>query len=108
MSDAVVAGPDEEGIGDALAAEGVGVSRLEGVLTADRLEEAGVADAELYVLTNLEEATSVPVVRELNPEIRIVVYDRASLPEFVTAQVDIAVDPDLLGPAVVAEELSTE
>jgi hypothetical protein len=105
MSEVVVAGPDENGLGDALAAHGASVSRIEGVLTADRLAEAGVDDADVYVLTDLAEATSIPVVHERNPDVRVVVYSDESLPEFVRGVTDLAVDPALVGADVVAEEL---
>lgn len=105
MSRVVVAGADERGLGDALAGRGATVSRVDGVLTADRLAEAGVDDADVYVLTDLDEATSIAVVRERNPGIRIVVYSDDSLPEFVRGVTDLAVDPSLVDAPVVAEEL---
>ncbi|MFB6218368.1 MAG: CTP synthetase [Halobacteriaceae archaeon] len=102
---AVVAGPDR-GIADALEAEGVAVSRLDGAVTAAGLEAAGIADADLFVLTDAEEATAIPVARELNPGLRLVAYAPASLPEFAGAQVDLAVRPGVLDAAAVAEELA--
>lgn len=108
MSEAVVAGPDPEELGAALEAEGVTVRRVNGVVDAESLDAAGIDDAELYVLTDLSEATSIPVVRELNPDVRVVVYARESLPEFVAGQAALAVDPDLLAPETVAEELARD
>lgn len=102
---AVVAGPDERGLGEELAALGVEITRIDGLVTASKLETAGIADADLFVLTDVEEATGIPVAKELNPEVRIVTYASRSLPEFVATVADIAVDPDLLGPETVAEEL---
>lgn len=101
----VVAGPDERGLGDALAGLGASVSRLDGVVTADRLAEAGVDDADVYVLTDVGEATSIPVVAERNPEARLVVYSDDSLPEFVRGVTDLAVDPALVDATILAEEL---
>jgi hypothetical protein len=105
MNKVVVAGADERGLGDALASRGATVSRVDGVLTAERLAEAGIDDADVYVLTDLEEATSIAVVGERNPNTRIVVYSDDSLPEFVRGITDLAVDPALVDASVVAEEL---
>jgi len=102
---AVVAGPDERGLGEELAALGVEIARIDGLVTAEQLEAAGIADADLFVLTDVEEATGIPVAKELNSDVRIVTYASRSLPEFVATVADIAVDPDLLGPETVAEEL---
>jgi hypothetical protein len=103
---AVVAGPDENGLGEELAALGVEISRIDGLVTASKLEAAGIADADLFVLTDVEEATGIPVAKGLNPGVRIVTYASRSLPEFVTTVADLAVDPDLLDAAPVAEELT--
>ncbi|ELZ31974.1 CTP synthetase [Halorubrum sp. E3] len=102
---AVVAGPDENGLGEELAALGVEIRRVDGLVTATKLEEAGVADAAYFVLTDVEEATGIPVAKELNPDVRVVTYASRSLPEFVATVADLAVDPDLLDAATVAEEL---
>jgi hypothetical protein len=103
---AVIAGADGDGLGDALEAEGVEVTRVEGIATAESLEAAGIDDADLFVLTDVDDATAVPVAKDRNPGLRIVFYARESLPEFVSGQADLAVDPELLGPDVVAEELA--
>lgn len=103
---AIVAGPDEDGLADALEGHDVPVTRLDGVVNGDALREADIDGAALFVLTDLEEATSIAVAKELNPDVRVVVYARESLPEFAAAQADLAVDPELLGPDVVAEELA--
>ncbi|MEZ3114872.1 CTP synthetase [Halobaculum sp. MBLA0147] len=102
---AVLAGPDADGLGDALRAEGVTVTRVEGVPTGERLDAAGIDDAHLYVLTDPSEATSIPVAKERNPDVRAVVYAGESLPEFAQPVTDLTVDPALLGPDAVAEEL---
>jgi len=102
---AVVAGPDR-GIADALEGQGVTVSRLDGTITWPRLEQAGIGTAELFVLTAAGEATAIPVARELNPELRVVVYTPESLPEFASAAADLAVTPGLLAAETVAEELA--
>ena len=102
---AIVAGPDEDGIADALEAAGVDVTRLTGVLSRPTLEEAGIVDADLYVLTDVAEATTIPIARDLTDELRTIVYARDTVPEFVRGQLDLAVDPRLVDPEIVAEEL---
>ncbi len=101
----IVAGPDDHDIGPALSAEGATVTDLEGVITRPRLEEAGIVDADLYVLTDLDQATTIPIVCDLNKDLRTVVYADRTIPEFVSAQLDLAVDPALLEPSVVAETI---
>lgn len=102
---AVVVGDDEDGIGAALEAEGVDVTRLEGVISRPDLEEAGVVDADLYVLTDVGQATTIPIVCDLNEDVRTVVYAQRTVPEFVKGQLDIAIDPQLMDASVVADEL---
>jgi len=103
----VVVGPDR-GIGDALAARGARVSRIEGVASGDRLREAGIESADLLVVTDVREATAVPVALELNPDLRTVVYAPESVPEFVRGTLDLAIHPDVLPVEAVAEELTPE
>lgn len=105
MSQAVVVGGDEQGIGEALEAVGVSVATA-AVGNRPGLEEAGINEADLFVLTDLEQATSITVAHDLNEDVRIVVYTGGSLPEFATRTTDLMVDPDLLSPAAVAEELA--
>ena len=102
----VVVGPDDDGLGAALADAGEEVRRVEGVPTGEALRAAGADDADLFVLTDVAEATTIAVVKETNPEVRVVVYDDGSLPAFASGQADLAVDPALLGPETVAEELT--
>lgn len=105
---AIVAGPDPEGLGDALADEGLSVTRIDGVVSATTLEAAGIDDAALLVLTDIDEATGISVAKELNPEVRAVVFSPKSLPEFAKAQTDLAIDPALLEVEAVAEELAAD
>lgn len=102
---AVVAGPDEHGLGEELAALGVEVRRIDGLVTADALSEAGIAEAAYFVLTDVEEATGIPIAKELNPNAYAVTYAERSLPEFVAGVADLAIDPALMDAATVAEEL---
>jgi len=102
---AVVAGPDEHGLGEELAALGVEIRRIEGPVTTDALSEAGVDEAAYFVLTDVEEATGIPIAKELHPDVLAVTYADRSLPEFVAGVADLAIDPALMGPETVAEEL---
>ena len=102
---AVVAGPDEHGLGEELAALGVEIRRIEGLVTADALSDAGVADAAYFVLTDVEEATGIPIAKELNQGALAVTYAERSLPEFVAGVADLAIDPALMDAPTVAEEL---
>lgn len=102
---AVVAGPDEHGIGEELAALGVEVRRIDGLVTADALSDAGIAEAAYFVLTDVEEATGIPIAKELQPSVLAVTYAERSLPAFVATVADLAVDPALMDAATVAEEL---
>ncbi|ATW89043.1 hypothetical protein halTADL_2296 [Halohasta litchfieldiae] len=105
---AIVAGPDPDGLGDALEAEGVTIHRITGVVSLSTLQEAGLDEADLLVLTDIGEASGIPVAKENTPEIRVVVYSPKNLPDFVKGQADLAVDPELLDVSVVAEELAAE
>ena len=106
MSEAVIAGTDPEGLGAALAEQGVTVRRAAGTATRADLQDADIAGADLFVLTDAGLATAIPLARELNPDVRVVAYTADSLPEFVGGQEVVAMDPALLGPAAVAEELA--
>ena len=101
---AVVAGPDEYDLAAALESVGVAVSRVD-VANRPGLEDAGVVDADVYVLTEVAQATSVAVAKDLAPDLRVVVYDDDSLPDFARGQADLVVDPDLIDVETLAEEL---
>ena len=102
----IVAGPDEHGVGEELSALDAAVSRIEDVVSTATLEAAGIGEAAYLVLTDVEEATGIPVAKELNPAVTVVTYADASLPAFVAAVADLAIDPALVGPVVVAEEIA--
>lgn len=106
MTRAVIAGADSDGLGDALTAEGVEITRAEGTADRPSLEEAGILDADLLVITDMGLATTIPVAKDLNPDVRIVVYAQGSLPEFAKGQAGHILDPNLLDPEFVAEELA--
>lgn len=105
LSTAVFAGPDENGLVAALRAEGVDVTVIEGLANRDALEDAGIPGADALVLTDVGQATAIPIAKEFDPNLRVVVYAGESLPEFVSAQQVLAVDPALLDPETVAEEI---
>ncbi|MFC7008051.1 DUF7126 family protein [Halalkalicoccus salilacus] len=99
------ANDDESGLEDALVAQGIDVARINGLADREALENAGIDEADVYAITDVVQATSIPVARERNEGLRIVVYTRDSLPEFARPLADLIVDPDLLGPDAVAEGL---
>jgi hypothetical protein len=100
----IVAGADTHGIAAAVAAEGHTVEQVE-VANRPALEEAGVHEADALVLTEVRQATSIPVAKDLNADLDVVVYADGSLPDFARGQADLVVDPALLAPETVAEEL---
>lgn len=103
---AIVVGPDEDGLGDALESEGVEIARIAEFGTRPALEEAGITDADAVVLTLAAGATTIPVAKDLNDDVRIVVYAEDGLPDFARRQADLIVDPALLSVQAVAEELA--
>ncbi|PSP64817.1 CTP synthetase [Halobacteriales archaeon QH_8_67_36] len=100
----VLVGSDPDRMVDALESEGHSVT-IADVGNRPGLEEAGVLDAEVYLLTELSQATSIVVAKDLNPGLRVVVYAEGSLPDFASRQTDLVVDPSLLSPDAVTEEL---
>jgi len=105
---AVFAGTDTEGLADELRDRGASVAVVEDVANRPALEDAGVHDADVFVLTDVGQATSIVVAKDLNPDIRIVSYTADSLPEFVSGQQVLAMDPALFDAATVAEELTSD
>ncbi|WP_235027971.1 CTP synthetase [Halorubrum sp. JWXQ-INN 858] len=103
---AIVVGPDEHGLGEELIALDAVVTRIEGVVATEALRAAGIEDADYLVVTDVEEATGIPVAKERNPDVVAVTYAERSLPAFVAAVADVAMDPALLSAAAVAEELA--
>jgi hypothetical protein len=103
---AIVVGLDADGLGDALEAEGVEVTRIEEWGTRPALEEAGITETDTLVLTVAKGATAIPIAKDLNENLRIVVYAADNLPDFARGQTDLIVDPQLLSVEAVAEELA--
>jgi DNA-binding transcriptional LysR family regulator len=102
---AILVGPDRS-LDAALRDQGVETVRLDGHATGESLADAGVADADLLVITDVAEATAIPVARDVNPDLRVVIYSPETMPEFARGQVDLAVAPGVLDPDVIAEELA--
>jgi hypothetical protein len=100
----VVAGTDDHDIADAIEAENYEVSRVD-VANRPALEEGGLHDAETYVLTEVKQATSISVAKDLNPDLKVVVYADGDLADFARAQADLLLDPQLFDTADVAAEL---
>jgi hypothetical protein len=98
----VVAGTDDHDVAAAVQAAGDTVSGVD-VANRPALEDAGIVDAETFLLTEVAQATSIAVAKDLNTELKIVVYAEGSLPDFVRGQADLILDPDLFEPTEVAE-----
>ncbi|WP_435333755.1 DUF7126 family protein [Haloarchaeobius sp. TZWWS8] len=106
MTKAIFAGTDEHELVAALEAEGIEVIVIEDVANRPELEDAGIHEADLFVLTDVRQATAIPVAKDLNEDVRVVVYTDDSLPDFVSGQEVLSVDPALLDAETVAEELA--
>jgi hypothetical protein len=102
--DVVIAGPDPNGIAAAVETAGHTTTATR-VGNRPELESNGVIEADVYLLTEMDQATSIAIAKDLNPDLRVVVYASGSLPDFASRQADLVVDPELLGPDAVAEEL---
>lgn len=102
----IVAGVNGTEIGEAIEAEGHEVTFVD-VANRPALEEAGVHETEAFVLTEVEQATSISVAKDLNADLKVVVYASQSIPDFARGQADLVVDPELLDAATVAEELDS-
>lgn len=101
----VVAGPDEYDLASALEREGADVRRVD-VANRPGLEEVGIHAADAYALTEVRQATSISVAKDLAPDLTVLVYADGALPDFARGQADLVVDPALLDPGTVAEELA--
>lgn len=100
----VVTGTDTHDIAAAIEEEGFAVSVVD-IGNRPALEDAGITEAAVYVLTEAAQATSVPVAKDLNPDLKVVVYTADSLADFALPQTDLILDPALFDPEEVATEL---
>lgn len=105
MRTVVLVGEDAADLGGALETAEVTVHRAP-VGNRPGLESAGIHDADVLVLTDLDQATAVPVATDLNPDLWIVVYTEGSLPDFISRLTDLFVDPNLLDAEAVADEIA--
>lgn len=105
MTTALIIGPDR-GLTDAFESNAIETVHTEEIATGAWLESVDVATADLLVITDVSQATLIPVAKDAHPGIRVVVYSPDTLPEFARGQVDFSVDPALLSPRIVAEELA--
>ena len=108
MDTAVFVGPDETGLVAALEDAGVAVARVEDDATRPALEDAGVVDADLLVVTDVAQGIAVPIARDLNERLKVLLYTGDGLPEYLSAMAVTKMDPRLLGPEAVTEELLRE
>lgn len=105
MTTALIIGPDR-GLTDAFESNAIEPVQTDEIATGAWLESVGVTGAEILVITDVTQATLIPVAKDYNPGIRVVVYSPDTIPEFARGQIDFSVDPALLSPDVVAEELA--
>ncbi len=102
----ILVGDDPHGLGEELEALGATVTRLSAPVSGETLEDAGIANAAIVVVTEMSEAAALAVAKERNGAITAVTYSEQSLPAYAAKVADLAIDPDLLSAAVVAEELT--
>lgn len=100
----IIVGRDEHGLGSALDSEGSEVVCIDGFADRTAFDAADIGGADAVALTDPLQATAIPVARELNDDLRIVVYADESLPEFAQPLADLIVDPALIEPGTLAEE----
>lgn len=101
----VVTGADESDVAEAFTDHGVTVTHVTAVATQATLDDAGIEDADLLVVTDVDDATAIPIAKERNPDIRAVLYTPSAVPPFVRGQLDLAIDPALMDADTVATEL---
>ena len=100
----IVAGVDEYDLGHAIEDEGHDVATVD-IANRPALEENAIHETDVFVLTEIEQATSIAIAKDLNPDLKVVVYAEDSLPDFARRQADLVVDPRLIDAETVAEEL---
>ena len=105
MNHIIIGGSTAEGIEQQLADAGQEVTRLDQVLTSSVLESAGIESAAVFLLTDATEATAIPLAREQNPDISIIVYSTESIPEFCKPIADMIVHPGAVSNDVLVEEI---
>ncbi len=106
MTQIVVGGDGATELISALRNAGFTIDRISAPVTARALERTGIEEATMFVLTDVEEATSIPVARELNPGLDVVVLSRTSLPEFASPIADLVIHPEAMDATMLVEELA--
>jgi hypothetical protein len=101
----VVVTPPNQDLQAALDAAGVEYVLVEQP-TGEELEAAGIEDLGTVVLTDVEHATAIPIVKDINPEVTVVVFSAGTIPPFARPQADLIVDPSLVGAETLAEEIA--
>ncbi len=96
MSEVIVVGTDPDRLADALEAADLEVARVAADAGGADLEAAGGSAAAVLLLTGAGQASLVPVARDLNDRIAIVLYADEGFPDFASAQADLAVDRTLV------------
>lgn len=105
MTAIIIAGRDSADLRTALQDAGATTVHVPAPVTGNALHEAGIDEAGLFVLTDHEEATAIPIVRERREDIPIVVYNEDGVPDFASHLADLIVDPGAIDRTVVVEEL---
>lgn len=100
----VLAGDDSHGLREALDDSEMSLATVP-VVDRSALEAADIASADAYLLTDMSQASTIAVAKDCNPDLRVVVYDDAALPDYAARQTDLAVDPALVDPDAVVESL---
>ncbi|MFB6163109.1 MAG: CTP synthetase [Halococcoides sp.] len=101
----VLAGRHTNGLQTALGDADCSVEHID-IVDRSALDDADIESADVYLLTDMEQATTIAVAKDCNPDVRVVVYDDAALPDFASRQTDVAVDPALVDPETVVETLT--
>lgn len=103
MSEVIVIGSDDHGLTERFEVAGVSAIQLDGRPIGADLDEGGIDAASVLVLTDADLASIIPVAKERNAPIAIVLYSSGRLPPYASAQADLAIDPALVDPDEVVD-----
>ena len=98
MSDVILIGDDPDDLEARLNERSLTVTMLDGRPIGTDLDAAGIDEATVLLLTDTQNASIIPVAHERNDRILIALYSTDRLPDFVSAQADLSVDPALIDP----------
>ena len=96
MTQSIITGPDPYDVAEELEKSGIAVQHISGLVTATELEAAGVETAAYLIVTDPTEATGIPLAREQNDSISVIVYALDSVPDFARHLADLILDPSLI------------